>query len=302
MLPAMLRISHVLLPLALATTGCVKQAALNMMADELSSGGGGAFTQDEDLQFLGESLPFALKTMESLHASNPEHTGLLESLASGFTQYAAVYVQFPAEQKEDEDYEAYLEGIARARGFYDRALRYGMEGLQRVHPDLVSLDPAAQEQALSAAGPDEVGLLFWTGASWLAGISLSKEDPERIGQLPLAAALVHRALALDEDWDRGAIHELLISLEPALPLPGGAERARTHYERALELSGGVRAGVYVSLATAVSVPNQDREEFLSLLDRALAIDPAEHPQDQLSNLYAQQKARFLLARIDDLIL
>ena len=240
--------------------------------------------------------------METLIASNPEHVGLHESLASGFTQYAAVWIQFPAEQLAVEDYLGGQHGMDRARAFYDRARRHGQAGLELVDPGFASEDDDVYAAALASVAPEHVGLLYWTGAPWLASISVSKEDPERIGQLPEAAELIHRALELDETWDRGAIHELLVSLEPVLPLPGGEERAREHYQRALELSGGTRAGLHVSLATAVSVPNQDREEFETLLGLALAIDPAEHPSDQLSNLYAQQRARFLLEHIDDLFI
>ena len=39
------------------------------------------------------------------------------------------------------------------------------------------------------------------------------------GLMPIAAGAMKRALELDPDWDDGAIHEILISLEPALPMP-----------------------------------------------------------------------------------
>ena len=80
---------NALLPLifgcALLASGCsVKHLALTSVADELSSGTGGSFTQDEDLLFVGESLPFALKLMESIGAAVPEHLGMKLALASGW--------------------------------------------------------------------------------------------------------------------------------------------------------------------------------------------------------------------------
>ena len=50
-----------LVALPVLLSGCsIKQIALNAVADELSGGTGGSFTQDEDLQFVGDALPFAL--------------------------------------------------------------------------------------------------------------------------------------------------------------------------------------------------------------------------------------------------
>jgi predicted anti-sigma-YlaC factor YlaD len=39
-----------------------------------------------------------------------------------------------------------------------------------------------------------------------------------------------------------------------------------------------------------------------MLERALRIDPDQHPAARLANLIAQRRARWLLGRIDDLFL
>ena len=45
---------------------------------------------------------------------------------------------------------------------------------------------------------------------------------------------------------------------------------------------------------------QNRREFLELLDKALAVDPDAAPQSRLHNLLTQRKARYLKERVDDL--
>ena len=48
----------------LLLAGCSMQRIVgNGLADALSADGGGAFSRDEDLAFLGEAVPFALKLM-----------------------------------------------------------------------------------------------------------------------------------------------------------------------------------------------------------------------------------------------
>ena len=121
-----------------------------------------------------------------------------------------------------------------------------------------------------------------------------------IGELPVAAAIIKRALELDEDWGKGSIHDLLIALEPSLPMPGGLDRAREHYELAVAQSEGIRASPYVSLATSVSISNQDREEFVSLMEKALAVDASKYPEEELATMYAQEQAEFYLDHLDDL--
>jgi predicted anti-sigma-YlaC factor YlaD len=66
------------------------------------------------------------------------------------------------------------------------------------------------------------------------------------------------------------------------------------------LSLGQLAAPYVSLAETVSVQKQDRAEFQSLLNRALAVNPDAKPEWRLENLVAQRRARWLLARVDEL--
>jgi predicted anti-sigma-YlaC factor YlaD len=251
---------------------------------------------------VGDAIPFALKTMESLHAEVPDHRGLELALCSGFTQYGMVWVQWPAEQRKYSDFPAYQAGLERSRKLYLRARAYGIEGMEAAHPGFSERIFEDPEAALATTTTDDIPMMYWLGASWLAAISNSREHPELIGQLPIAAALLHRCLELDESWDRGAIHELLISLEPSLPVPGGPDRSREHFARAVELAAGVKAGPYVSLATATTIDTQDRETFVSLLEAALAVDLEASPADRLANVYAQQQARFLLDHIEDLFI
>src|SRR2546426_708756 len=77
---------------------------------------------------------------------------------------------------------------------------------------------------------------------------------------------------------------------------GSVEKARRHFKRAVELSGGLRASPFLALAESVSVRNQDRAEFEALLQRALAIDPEAKPEWRLVNIIMQRRARWLLAR------
>ena len=95
----------------------------------------------------------------------------------------------------------------------------------------------------------------------------------------------------------------MISIEGLPRVMGGyPARAREHFQRALALSGGQRASLYLTLAENVSVPAQDRGEFERLLQQALAIDIDSAPDLRLSNRINQARARRLLDGIDELFL
>jgi hypothetical protein len=95
----------------------------------------------------------------------------------------------------------------------------------------------------------------------------------------------------------------LISLESVPEAMGGSPaRARDHFKRAVELSKGRSAGPFVTLAAGLSVAEQNRAEFVSLLEQALSIDPDADPSQRLANLVVQRRARQLLAQVDDLFL
>jgi hypothetical protein len=179
-----------------------------------------------------------------------------------------------------------------------------MRGLalrQKGFAELLAKNP---EQALARMTTEDIPLLYWTAAAWGAEVSMDVEDLEAVADLPRIEALMRRGLALDEAWDEGALHALLMSYELSRP-DGGAraqEDARRHFERATALSKGTRLSDFVTWAQSSSVKRQDRREFNALLDQVLAFPLDQRPDRKLANTLAQQQARRLKASVDDLFL
>ena len=283
----------------LALGGCaVRQLAVNSLGDAIAQGGA-AFAADDDPELIRAAAPFSLKLIESLLAESPEHKGLLLAASRGFTQYAYAFVQQEAEEAEDHDLAGSLRLEDRARRMYRRARDYGLRGLALNRSDFerrLRADPRRTAAALPLA---DVPLLYWTAASWGARIGLSKDQPDVLGELPIVEALMDRALELDESFERGAIHTFMIGYESVRQDRAGdpALRARRHFARAIQLSGGTDAAPLLALAEAVCVPQQRRAEFEALLHKALQIQDGNN---RLANLIAQRRARWLLSRTDHL--
>ena len=285
--------------LVLSTSACSGLAA-SMIGGALG-GDGSVFSSDDDPELIREAIPFGLKTMEALLQSAPEDEGLLLSAASGFTQYSYAFVQQEAEFLEEDDPARSRAGIDRARRLFRRARGYGKRAIAAEWDDELWDDIARDPKAALAEidDPDLVPYLYWTAAPWAALIALSKDDMKTVGELPDVEALVARALELDPDWGDGSVRELAVSLELA---SGSIDRARAHYERVLELTGGKKVGPHVTWAESVAVQQQDRKLFDELLGKALIFDADEAPQYRLVNLIAQKRARWLKARAADLFL
>jgi len=283
------------------STGCsLKTMAVKTVANTLSAPGD-VFTRDDDPDLIRDATPFALKLYESLLESVPNHVPLLISTCGGFTQYGYAFLEAEADSLDASHRadaialrERALKLYLRGRGYCLRAVdvRFG-KGTSAA----LLQDPVA---AIAKARKDDVPLLYWTAASWGSAISLGIDRPDLAVDFPTVRALADRALALDPVWSRGSIHELMITLD-SLPeaLGGSPARAREHFKTAVEIQKGLSPGPYVSLATGVAVPSQDRQEYERLLKEALAIDPEKDPSNRLVTLVSQRRARVLLDQIDE---
>jgi predicted anti-sigma-YlaC factor YlaD len=288
----------------LLTSGCsIRHYALNKVADALAQSGT-TFSSDDDPELIKAAAPLSLKLMEAILEESPSNKGLLTAAASGFTQYSFAFVQEEADELESTDLAAAEVLRKRALRLYFRAQRYGLRGLEVNYPQFtrnVLLNPKA---TVLQASKKEVPLLYWTAAAWASIISLSKDNPKLVGEIPAMEALIDRALQLDEGYSNGSIHTFLITYEMirAQAVGDPTVRARKHFVRAMELSHGNDASPLVALAEAVTIQLQDEKEFESLLNRALAINPDAHPENRLVNLVMQRRARWLLSRKSELFL
>ena len=288
-----------LAPALLLTSCSLKRMAVKSVADALSSGPD-VYGTDDDPDLVRDALPFGLKLMESLLTMVPDHEGLLVTACRGFTSYSNAFVQSEGDVLVNTDY-------VKATGYHERALKlylrargYGLRALEVRYKGIgeqLRQDPVA---AAARIQKRDVAALYWTGAAWGSAIALGKDRPELLADLPAIRALMDRGLVLDEGYEGGAFHEALIVLDALPEVMGGSEaKARAHFERAVALSHDTKASPFVTLAQTVSVLKQDRKEFESLLDKALAVDPEKAPADRLVNLVMQRKAHALLEHEDE---
>ncbi|MCK5201266.1 MAG: hypothetical protein KAR21_23090, partial [Spirochaetales bacterium] len=310
----------------------INRFATRIVADALTgSGGGSVFTSDDDPEFIADALPFTLKVFESLLYSDPENIDLIEATAGGFISYANGFLQSPAELLEYEKIEEKDQLFKRAAAMYRRGGDYASQGLELLYPGFDTLFSEGDWQsALVNMRDDAVPFLYWKAAAILGEFSVDSFNPGLMVEVPGAVALAVRALELKEDYDQGALHDLLIAVFGNLPVSlvyrtideesnysviralstyyaayglsfkemSFDDQAMFHLNSSLKLSVGMKASTYV-LASSIYINNQDSDGFILILQKALEIDTNHNPENRLMNIISQRKARWLIDHIED---
>lgn len=261
-----------------------------------------ASARDEDPELVRDALPMGLKLLEAGLLQKPRHKGLLLSACSGFTQYAQGFIVQPADFLEDSDLAGSRQQRKRAGRMFLRARDYCLRAMDVTHKGLrAKLAGSPPPEVFRRTRKKDVPLLYWTGASWAGAINVSRSNYDLVADLAVPHELLKRALVLSPDWEEGAVHELLISLESArTPNGGSIEKAKEHFRRALELSGGKRIALLVTMAESIAVQEQDYAEFRRLLKQALEFDLDSAPDNRLANTLARRRAQWLLDREEEL--
>lgn len=273
-----------------------RQYVVRSLADELAGQQQGV---ENDLELAREASAFYLKLSESVLKQAPDHVLLAEAVAAGFTQYAYAFVAFEADRIEARDVKQAERLRQRAAKLYQRARRHALAALEADAPGFAAALAKPEAGAWPSLRKDQLGLAYWAAAAWGGAISLSKDDPETVADLPLAIRLATLAWATDPEWGGGALTSLMATFEAARP-GGSSQRAQALFERSFAQGKGLSIGPLVSEAEAIAQPAGDRAAFEALLNRALLFKDAPASPHALQNEVMRRRARWLLDSADDL--
>jgi len=314
-----------------ASCRSVEKMAVTKISDMLSSDeGAGAFTRDDDPQLIADALPFALKMYEMLIEMNPKDADLRLAAGKAFIMYANGFIQTPSTMLDDDRFEEQQQMLERSRKMYLRGRNYVLDALALEIRDSYELMDSNLDSFLKECGRDVVPHLYWAAAGWLGAFSCDPFNMEMGQDIYKPVAFIYRALELDEEFEKGSVHDLLLTLWTSMPRSiieksflesprsAGAyskeyyknngigedeeSRARFHFSRAVALSEGKNPGTYITLALSYPVKKQDYDEFESLLNKALELDDSEDPDNQLLVIIFQQRAAWLLDHREDFFL
>lgn len=253
------------------------------MASSLSS----AMLNNNDIDTVKTAVPAYLLMVDSFVRDDPENINLLVARAKLYSSYASVFVEEKSRVKR------------LSQTAFDSALLAAC--LHREDSCKIRSQPFDSfKQLLAKLTKDDVTVFYTLGTSWAGWLQANSNDWNAIAELPRITAIMQRLVELDETFQYGGAHLYLGFTETILPpaLGGEPDKARAHFERAIELSEGKNLYAKVFYAQRYAKLVFNRELHDKLLHEVINADP--NAEDfTLMNLMAQTRAKQLLKEADD---
>lgn len=263
----------------LLTAGCagLVRSATGRLAENLSS----AILDQDDPATVRDGAPAYLLMVDGFIQGSPEDVGLLLTGARLYGAYASAFVDDPA----------------RARRLAAKAREYGRRALCITEGAACAAAERPYDEFATALGgvrSGNVAALYGFATAWVGWVQANGDDWNAVADLPKIDAALARVVALDEGHDGGGAHLVLGVLRCLRPaaLGGRPEEGRTHFERAVALSGGKNLMAQVLFARHYARLVFDQELHDRLVAEVLAADPRA-PGYTLTNTLARDEAQKL---------
>jgi hypothetical protein len=277
---------------ALLTACSVQHHLLNQAGDLLSRE---TASSDDDLELLMHASAYQLKLSESVLQEIPDHLKLAEAVTRGYTQYAYVFLMDEADRIESESVQKASILRARAAKMLTRAKSLGLKSLSLHYPDLKNQLGGKLAKQGTKIKKQDAGLLYWSMTAWAGAISLSKDSPDVVADLPEVLRLAELAWQIDPQFDQGALASMMGILELAKP-GGKPEAAEKYFDLAIQWRG-LQVAPLIAKAENWAVATQNKDAFSLLLNQAIALSKG---QNDLTTTVMRRRAQWLLDNTDNL--
>ncbi|MBD3670128.1 MAG: hypothetical protein HUJ29_05080 [Gammaproteobacteria bacterium] len=255
---------------------------MSMISKSMSNTLSNAILNQDDPTLVRDGAPAYLLLIDGLIMDNPKSEGLLIAGAKLNGAYASIF-------SNDR---------ARSRHMAGKARDYARLALCERLPKVCAAETKPfrdYPRALEAADKSDVPVLYAYASAWAGMIQANPGDWKNIADLPKVEALLEKVIELKPLYENGQPHLYLGVMRSQIPpsLGGKPERGKSHFETALELSGGkdMMAKVLYAENYARLVFNQALHD--RLLKEVIEGDPNVKGLT-LTNTLAQQRAQQLM--------
>ncbi len=237
--------------------------------------------KQRDIVLAEQGIPAYLLILDGLIEHSPKNKNLLLNGSKSFSVYTAAFVGDKNPERNKILAEKAKEYAFRAFSIHNK--KFG-KIKDKPHAEFISFLPNLSKK--------DVPYLYYVATSWASWIEANSESLDLIADLPKVQSLLERIIELDESYNYGASHTfmgVLLSIRPP-SLGGKPEKARKHFERAIELSLGNFLPSYVIYAKFYARPFYKKELFHDLLNKVLNSSVDKVPELTLVNSLAQKQA------------
>jgi hypothetical protein len=199
---------------------------------------------------------------------------------------------------------AFIDEPERAKRLSEKSLKYAQAS---VCISLASLCNSREmrfpeyEKELKQITVFQVPALYNWGVAWAGWLQANSDDWDAIADVPKIKATMEKVVSLNPTYDNGGAHLYLGVLNSLIPpsMGGKPDKAREHFENAIELSEGHNLMAKTLYAQYYARMMFDQELHDRLLTEVMQADPV-YDQLTLINVIAQEQAAQLLAESKDI--
>jgi tetratricopeptide (TPR) repeat protein len=240
-----------------------------------------------ETEWVGNATPFTLVQADNFLKTSPDDVELLVTAAQLYHGYAFAFF-------EDTDKKRAGELYKKARGYALRALEQNevfKNALNQTTEDFV--------QALNTFDKKDVPALYFAANSWLSWIGVG--NTEALADISKVLAMIDRVIELDDEFNYGGIHALRGAWLASRPkmFGGKPEEAKFHFDEAIKISESKYLFWQLLYAKYYAVQTRDRQLFVTTLEKIISAPKNLFPEKNFDNVIAKQKAKVLLAKVDE---
>ena len=255
---------------------------------------------ESDVEMAEKSSFGFIKMLEGFYRQNPKDKTTLLLLTRAYSSYTFGFTENEILKNKGINGAEYNKQMERAKLFYDRAHKYGLELLNLLPGMKGANDKTTDEfiKSLQGLGKDQVEKLFWIGFAWGNYLNYNKDSVEAIAEAPRAEAIMNRINELQPGYYYGGPDMFLGAYYGSRPtlLGGNPPLAKEHFDKAIQSTDGKNLMASVMKAQYYAVQTQDEALFKSLLEQVTQADAAAMPEIRLMNELAKIRAQILLDR------
>ncbi len=265
-----------------------------------------AMEQEDDLDLLSRSIPAHIKLLETVLASDPRNTRLLNLLSRLYGAYAFALLESEQEARQLGTPSVVDTGIAESRladavtRYYRAGAEYALRSLEVHHPQARSQlsQLIGSADFIGALDQRDLPALFWYGFNLGGAVRHQLDSVEAMAKAHLVEKAMLRATELNPAYDHGNAYLVLLVYHASRPrmLGGNPDKARQYYRLHRKINGAATSLGDIFTARYLLVQQQEKATFEKVLSSIPQTPDAGRSFSLLEKVAAVRARTYLAAK------
>jgi len=265
------------------------------------------YDSETDLELARTTLAVSLKLLEGAMKSDSDNTALLTAAARGYSRYSWGFLEPEIEQSKWKGDSASVSEISkRAVKFYKRSKGFGYRALISNNTDFINLETRNINEFkrwLDQLDSIQAEALYWTAFAWGNLLRFKTSFSNLPNDLAKVRMMMEQVIHLADSCYIGQAHTFLGAYYASLPPVLGKDMnlAKSYLEKGVSISQGNFLPARLAYARYFQLLSGDQNGYRIVLQAIIDAPQSENQSQALDNAVAQEQAKTLLLRFEELI-